>query len=67
MQVQAGGTIKDPAVHEEIIAKVCSAVETLGFSCQGCIPSPLPGAVSRNQEFLAYFLQKQLTHGRLLN
>ena len=51
--------IKDPAVHEEVIAKVCSAVETLGFSCQGCIPSPLRGAVSGNQEFLAYFLQKQ--------
>lgn len=57
-QVQKGGVVTDPTVHEEVITKVTVGIESMGFACQGVIPSPIQGAVSSNREFLAHFRRK---------
>lgn len=60
VQVQAGGVVVDPLVHQEVIQKVTDAIVAQGFDSQGVIASPVPGAVSSNKEFLAYF-KRQLS------
>ena len=53
-QVGAGGIIKDPKLHEQIVDKVTKGIEERGFECVGVIESPIEGAMG-NKEFLAYF------------
>ncbi len=55
-EVRAGGLIIDPAVHEAVIEKVTSGIQSLGFTYKGVTPSPILGATG-NQEFLAYFVR----------
>lgn len=57
VQVSAGGVVRDPAVHAEVLARVCTGVEDSGFTCKGHMPSPIKGATSGNTEFLAYFVR----------
>ena len=45
------GAVKDPAVHAQVCEAVRSAVEELGWSSLGIIPSPIPGGDGA-QEFL---------------
>ncbi|GAB4815622.1 hypothetical protein N2152v2_008078 [Parachlorella kessleri] len=54
-QVSAGGVVRDPLVHQQVIHKVVDACQQLGFSCQGWTESPIKGASAGNTEFLAYF------------
>lgn len=54
-QVSAGGVVRDPAVHQEVIQKVVESCKGLGFECEGWIESPIKGATAGNTEFLAYF------------
>ncbi len=54
-QVSAGGVVRDPEVHREVIGRVVDACAAVGFACQGWIESPIKGATAGNTEFLAYF------------
>jgi len=52
--VGKGGIIKDAAIHKEVIDKITTAIQELGFACSGVIDSPITGTMG-NKEFLAYF------------
>lgn len=54
-QVAAGGVVRDPAVHQQVIGSVSSGIVALGFTSEGCIESPIRGATGGNTEFLAVF------------
>lgn len=58
--VQRGGIVKDPAVHERVIKDITAGIQAYGFECHGVIDSPIAGAQG-NKEFLAYFTKKQNT------
>ncbi|KAG8388835.1 hypothetical protein BUALT_Bualt02G0166300 [Buddleja alternifolia] len=53
-QVGGGGIVRDPLVHQEVLAKIINGVQDVGFECKGWIESPLKGAEG-NIEFLACF------------
>ncbi|MDX9974112.1 MAG: TlyA family RNA methyltransferase [FCB group bacterium] len=52
-QVGSGGVVRDPEVHERVVAEVASAAEELGFKNAGVVPSSLLGPAG-NREFLIY-------------
>lgn len=58
-QVGGGGIVRDPLVHQEVLAKIINGVQKLGFECRGWIESPLKGA-DGNKEFLACFDRKPM-------
>ncbi|CAA6668270.1 unnamed protein product [Spirodela intermedia] len=53
-QVGGGGVVRDPQVHQEVLARITKGVEALGFCSEGWIESPLKGAEG-NTEFLVCF------------
>lgn len=53
-QVESGGLITDPAVHQEVIERVTEGIKSYGFELVGVTDSPIEGT-SGNKEFLAYF------------
>ena len=54
-QVGKGGVVRDPAIHEEVIAKIRRfGTEELGFQWLGVSESPVKGPAG-NIEFLAYW------------
>lgn len=55
MQVAAGGVVRDPEVHKQVVESVSSGVIALGFTSQGHMESPIRGASGGNTEFLAVF------------
>ena len=55
MQVAAGGVVRDPEVHKQVVESVLSGVVSLGFTSQGYTESPVKGASGGNTEFLAVF------------
>lgn len=57
-QVGKGGVVRDPAVHEEVIERIRTFAEGLGFTPHAVLPSPLLGPAG-NREFLLY-LQSNL-------
>ena len=52
--VEKGGVIKDEKIRKKIIEKIELFSETIGFSSQGVIESPIQGAKSKNTEYLIY-------------
>lgn len=52
--VGKGGVVRDPAVHQRVLAEVLSAAQAEGFAVRGLTRSPLKGP-SGNVEFLAWF------------
>jgi 23S rRNA (cytidine1920-2'-O)/16S rRNA (cytidine1409-2'-O)-methyltransferase len=52
-QVGKGGIVSDPAVHEEVLARVKASAADLGFEACAVTPSPITGA-SGNREFLLH-------------
>ncbi len=52
-QVGKGGVVRDPDLHKEVIEQIKTFFETLGWTVQGHIPSPLLGPKG-NKEFLIY-------------
>ena len=52
-EVGRGGLVKDPAVHEAVIARVTESAASLGLTRHGLTPSPITGATG-NQEFLIH-------------
>ena len=59
LQVEQGGIVRDPKVHQQIISTVTQMVTSHGFEACGCIQSPIKGAASGNTEFLALFARVQ--------
>lgn len=55
--VGKGGIIKDPKIHEEVIKRVTSGIESYGYQCRGVTQSPIEGSTG-NKEFLGYFIRK---------
>jgi len=54
-QVEKGGVVRDPLVHQEVQDRVVAETEAnTRFRCQGIVISPLKGP-SGNIEFLAYW------------
>lgn len=49
------GVVRDPAVHEEVIADVINSARTLGFSVEGLTWSPVKGPEG-NIEYLLYLV-----------
>ena len=56
-QIEKGGLITNPAVHEEVIQKVTEGIKEYNFELQGVTESPILGATG-NKEFLAYFIKR---------
>jgi 23S rRNA (cytidine1920-2'-O)/16S rRNA (cytidine1409-2'-O)-methyltransferase len=52
--VGKGGIVRDPAVHQAVLARVTDFCARLGWPAQAVIPSPILGA-DGNKEFLAWF------------
>lgn len=58
--ISKGGIVRDPALHEQAIAKIRDFVaQAPGFAWQGVIPSPITGT-DGNQEFLAWITRAPL-------
>lgn len=57
-QVGKGGVVRDPAVHEEVIAAVTRAAAESGFVRVALTPSPIEGAAG-NREFLLHLRLRQ--------
>ena len=52
--VGTGGIVRDPALHEQAVARIRRFVEgCAGFRWRGCVPSPIKGT-DGNTEFLAW-------------
>ena len=51
--VSKGGIVRDPALHDQAIAKIRAFIESNGCEWRGLIPSPITG-MDGNQEFLAW-------------
>jgi 23S rRNA (cytidine1920-2'-O)/16S rRNA (cytidine1409-2'-O)-methyltransferase len=52
-EVGRGGLVKDPAIHEAVMARVTASAASLGLVRAGMTPSPITGATG-NQEFLMH-------------
>jgi 23S rRNA (cytidine1920-2'-O)/16S rRNA (cytidine1409-2'-O)-methyltransferase len=52
-EVGKGGIVRDPAVHDAVIARVTAAAEALGFERRAVTASPITGATG-NREFLMH-------------
>lgn len=51
-EVGRGGVVRDPRVHERVLAEVTAAAVQVGFRRLGLEPSPLPGAEGNREFFL---------------
>jgi 23S rRNA (cytidine1920-2'-O)/16S rRNA (cytidine1409-2'-O)-methyltransferase len=52
-QVGKGGVVRDPALHEEVCARISAWLEGIGWPVSGLAPSPILGPEG-NREFLVY-------------
>ncbi len=52
-QVERGGVVRDPKIHDEVIDKIRNFAHKIGFAQFDLVPSPLLGPAG-NREFLAY-------------
>jgi 23S rRNA (cytidine1920-2'-O)/16S rRNA (cytidine1409-2'-O)-methyltransferase len=55
-QVGKGGIVSDPAVHDEVLARVTSEATAVGFTRVAMTPSPITGAEG-NREFFLHLRQ----------
>jgi 23S rRNA (cytidine1920-2'-O)/16S rRNA (cytidine1409-2'-O)-methyltransferase len=55
-EVGRGGLVKDPAIHDAVLARVTASAASFGLVRAGMTPSPITGATG-NQEFLMHLLQ----------
>ncbi|MGE5360264.1 MAG: TlyA family RNA methyltransferase [Bacteroidales bacterium] len=53
-EVGRKGIVRDPAIHDRVIAEVAAAAEAIGLRKIAVLPSPITGATG-NQEFLVHF------------
>ena len=52
-EVGRGGIVRDPAVHDRVVAEVTAAADTVGLERRGLTASPIEGAEG-NREFLVH-------------
>jgi 23S rRNA (cytidine1920-2'-O)/16S rRNA (cytidine1409-2'-O)-methyltransferase len=52
-EVGAGGIVRDPVIHERVVAEVAAAADTVGLKRRGLTASPIEGAEG-NREFLLH-------------
>ncbi|MDH4321193.1 MAG: TlyA family RNA methyltransferase [Desulfobulbaceae bacterium] len=52
-----GGVVRDPALHEKVIADILAFVETIGLVSQGVTDSPILGPKG-NREFLIHMVSR---------
>lgn len=60
-QVQKGGLVKDPQLHQQVIEEISHFCQSLGFKVHGVIESPIiggKGGQRGNKEFLIYLAKK---------
>jgi 23S rRNA (cytidine1920-2'-O)/16S rRNA (cytidine1409-2'-O)-methyltransferase len=55
-EVGRGGLVKDPAIHDAVVARVTASAASFGLARVGMTPSPITGATG-NQEFLMHLRQ----------
>jgi 23S rRNA (cytidine1920-2'-O)/16S rRNA (cytidine1409-2'-O)-methyltransferase len=55
--IKAGGVVRDPAVHQEVIGRVTAGICAYGMRLAGVTESPIKGDKSGNTEFLAHLLR----------
>jgi 23S rRNA (cytidine1920-2'-O)/16S rRNA (cytidine1409-2'-O)-methyltransferase len=60
-EVGRGGLVRDPAVHEAVVAHVTACAADLGLRRMGLTPSPITGATG-NQEFLLHLRGREGLH-----
>ncbi len=53
--VGKGGVVRDPEIHERVVAEVQRSAESMGFETRGVVPSPVLGPAG-NREFLAHLI-----------
>ena len=58
-EIQKGGLVTDPAVHDRVIARVTEAAADSGLTRIGMTPSPITGATG-NQEFFLHLRPRQI-------
>lgn len=56
-KVGKGGVVKDPVLHQEVIAEIINFAESLGLTSEGVTNSPILGPKG-NKEFLIYLTSK---------
>lgn len=56
--IQKGGIVKNPLVHQEVIQSVGQYARDLGFQVQGICDSPIQGKKKGNQEFLIHLVKE---------
>lgn len=56
--VSAGGVVRDPAVHAEVIERISAGIEAFNLRRRGVTESPLKGDKGGNTEFLAHFVHE---------
>jgi 23S rRNA (cytidine1920-2'-O)/16S rRNA (cytidine1409-2'-O)-methyltransferase len=56
-QVGKGGVVRDPNLHRDVVENLKGFFETLGWTVQGHIPSPLLGPKG-NREFFIYLTRR---------
>ena len=52
-QVEKGGLVTDPKKHRQVIEKIRSVAENLGYSVEGIVDSPILGADGNKEFFIA--------------
>ncbi|HSL21217.1 MAG TPA: TlyA family RNA methyltransferase [Vicinamibacterales bacterium] len=52
-EVGEGGIVREPAIHERVVAEVAAAADAVGLERRGAVPSPIEGAEG-NREFLLH-------------
>jgi 23S rRNA (cytidine1920-2'-O)/16S rRNA (cytidine1409-2'-O)-methyltransferase len=55
-QVEAGGIVRDPSVHQDVLTRACQEAEGLGLRVAGTTESPIHGA-DGNKEFLVWLVR----------
>ena len=58
-QIGSKGVVRDPAVHEEVIANVVEGARETGFEYVRHVVSAIKGAKEGNTEFLALFTRDE--------
>ncbi|KIZ02007.1 Uncharacterized protein yqxC [Monoraphidium neglectum] len=54
--VSAGGVVRDPKVHAEVIERITRGISAYNLQPRGVMESPLKGDKGGNTEFLAHFV-----------
>jgi len=63
--VEKGGLVTDPKKHQEVVRKIQSSAELLGYTVLGVIDSPILGAEGNKEFFLGLAISDQQSDVRM--